>query len=108
MLSFIRVIDIRERELLFGDFIKSMLKTGFGMDVYETISLKFCLMIDMTKLCILAQGCMTLTFTQSHGFTGKLELVRSCVCVCVCVCVRARARACVCVCVCVCVCGKVA
>ena len=48
MLNFIHMIDIQERELYFGVFIKNMFRTGMRSDTYEPNYFKLGMMIDLT------------------------------------------------------------
>ena len=50
------------------------------MDIYEPVSFKLGMIIDITELYNLIPVWMTLIFTQGHRVAGKRELVQSFCC----------------------------
>ena len=68
-------MNIQGRELCLHDLLKIYLK-HWPLFTYEVIGFKLNVMVEITKLyCLISDG-MTLTFTQGHRVTGKLELMK--------------------------------
>ena len=62
------------RELYYSDFEKNIFKIGVRSDVFESISFKLGVIIDMTNFYILIPVLIAFIFTQGHRVMRQLAL----------------------------------